>query len=294
MMKDIRLILVFLTVIMSVSTYAQEKKKLKGAELEANQYVFEGNKILTGEEPDVLAAEKNYRRAIAKDANRSNARYNLGVSHFATKNHQEAADRFKQAAKLAKEEGEKSAAFYNEGNAYMELQKFKEAIEAYKDALRNNPYDNDARKNLAIAKKMKEEQDKQNKDQDKEQNKDDNKKEEDSEDSENKKDGEGDDTKEDENSENESEEDKDNKEEDEKEGDKKDDADKKEDPKEGEDKDENDGEQSEEQQQPQEGKLSPDQVKSLLDAMADEEKKVQEKMNAQKVKGARVKSDKDW
>ena len=44
----------------------------------------------------------------------------------------------------------------------------------------------------------------------------------------------------------------------------------------------------------QQGKLSPQQVKNLLEAMNNEEKKVQEKMNASKVKGVQVKTDKDW
>jgi Ca-activated chloride channel family protein len=35
-------------------------------------------------------------------------------------------------------------------------------------------------------------------------------------------------------------------------------------------------------------------VKSLLEAMNNQEKKVQEKINAKKTKGARVKSNKDW
>ncbi len=289
-----------------ITSKAQEKGKLKGAALEANQYVFEGNNILTGEQPDVLSAEKNYRRAIATDPKRADARYNMGVSHYATKNFQEAATRFSKAAKIAKTESERSAAYYNEGNAHMELKDPDKAIEAYKNALRNNPYDNDARKNLAVAKKMKEQQD-QNKDQNQDQNKDqqqkdDNKKEDKEKDSDNKKDGENSDEGEDANDAKEDS-DKDKKEDD-KEGEAEkddenkledDDPNEKEDPKEDENKNDKEGDKSEGQdRRPVEGQLSPDQVKSLLDAMADEEKKVQEKMNAKKVKGARVKSEKDW
>lgn len=288
-MKLIQQVFIFLIMAFSfITVNAQEKKKLKGAQLEANQYVFDGNTILTGEKPNILSAEKNYRRAIAKDEKSSTARYNLGVSHYATKNHQEAADRFKQAAKVAKNEGEKNVAYYNEGNAYMELQKFDEAIESYKNALRNNPYDNDARKNLAIAKKMKEQQDK-NKDQNKDQkdNKDDNKEEDKDKNSDDKKKGDDDNKKEDKDSD-----DKKDEEEDGKKDDEEDSKDKDDDPK-GDGKDEKEGDQGKDKR-PVEGKLSPDQVKSLLDAMADEEKKVQDKMNAKKVKGARVKSEKDW
>ena len=46
--------------------------------------------------------------------------------------------------------------------------------------------------------------------------------------------------------------------------------------------------------EPQAGKLSPQQIKNLLEAMNNEEKKVQEKVNASKKKGVKVKSDKDW
>jgi hypothetical protein len=35
-------------------------------------------------------------------------------------------------------------------------------------------------------------------------------------------------------------------------------------------------------------------VKSLLEAMNNEEKKTQDKINAEKQKGAKVKTDKDW
>ena len=41
-------------------------------------------------------------------------------------------------------------------------------------------------------------------------------------------------------------------------------------------------------------KLSPQQIKNLLEAMNNEENKVQEKMNASKTKGIKVETDKDW
>jgi hypothetical protein len=40
--------------------------------------------------------------------------------------------------------------------------------------------------------------------------------------------------------------------------------------------------------------LSPQQVQSLLEAMNNQEKKLQEKMNAKKQKGVPVKNEKDW
>ena len=45
---------------------------------------------------------------------------------------------------------------------------------------------------------------------------------------------------------------------------------------------------------PQQGRMSPQQMKNLLEAMNNQEQKVQEKMNAEKQKGIKVKTDKDW
>ena len=47
-------------------------------------------------------------------------------------------------------------------------------------------------------------------------------------------------------------------------------------------------------QTPKKGQLSPQQVQSLLEAMNNQEKKVQDKVNAKKVKGVPVRGKKDW
>ena len=274
---------------------AQEKERPEH-EKEAQQFVFSGNEELL--EGNVLDGEKSFRKAIAKDPNNLEAKYNLGYSYYKTSNFQEAAMRNKQAVKNATTKAEKHAAYHNLGNSYLQMQKPDEAIEAYKNALRNNPTDDETRYNLAVARKMKEQQD-QNKDQNQDQQNKDNKdnKEEDGEDKENnnKEDDNKEDDKKDEG-------DKDKEKEEEKDGDK-DDEEKdkeKEEEKDGDkDDEEKDGEGDEEKDedkkppQPREGKLSPEQVKSLLEAMADEEKKVQDKMNDKK-QGVRVNTDKDW
>lgn len=262
---------------------AQEKERPEH-EKEAQQFVFTGNEELL--EGNVLDGEKSFRKAIAKDPNNLEAKYNLGYSYYKTSNFQEAAMRNKQAVKNATTKAEKHAAYHNLGNSYLQMQKPDEAIEAYKNALRNNPTDDETRYNLAVARKMKEQQD-QNKDQNQDQQNKDNK--------DNKEDGE---EKNEDKKEGEEKKDKDNKEDD-----KKDEGDKdkeKEEEKDGDkDEEEKDGEGDEEKDedkkppQPREGKLSPEQVKSLLEAMADEEKKVQDKMNDKK-QGVRVNTDKDW
>ncbi|WNH14145.1 hypothetical protein [Thalassobellus suaedae] len=48
------------------------------------------------------------------------------------------------------------------------------------------------------------------------------------------------------------------------------------------------------QPKPQPGQMSPQQMKNLLEAMNNQEQKVQEKMNAEKMKGVKIQTDKDW
>ena len=49
-----------------------------------------------------------------------------------------------------------------------------------------------------------------------------------------------------------------------------------------------------EKPKPQQGKISPEQIKQLLESLQNEEKKTQQKMNAQKAKGDKLKQEKDW
>ena len=52
--------------------------------------------------------------------------------------------------------------------------------------------------------------------------------------------------------------------------------------------------QDKQQQKPKPNQLSPQQVKSLLQAMNNAEKKTQDKLNEKKGKGIKVKAEKDW
>ncbi|WP_298237363.1 tetratricopeptide repeat protein [uncultured Algibacter sp.] len=271
------LILLLISVITSIS-FAQEKEELLALK-KANNYVYEGNQLV---EEDFVSAEMAYRKALSNEPTSVAGVYNLGNSYYESGNYEEALYRHQQAIKNTTSKSEKHKAFHNIGNILMKNKKCKEAVEAFKNALRNNPKDDETRYNLSLAKICAEEQKDQNKD-DKE-NKDDNK------DQENKdnKDKEGED-KEDKN---------DKGEEDKKEGD--DEKDKDGEPKDEKDKKEDKGagdkDEKKEQQKPkpQPGQLSPQQIKSLLEAMNNQEQKVQEKMNAEKQKGVKVKTEKDW
>ena len=269
----------------SVQAQKEQEKELK----EANALLSSAEIQLKKDQFPL--GEADYRKAIALNPKDETGKYNLGNAYYGKELNTTAMERFKQAAAIATDKPNKHKAFHNLGNTYMNEKKYKEAVEAYKNALRNNPTDDETRYNFALAKKMLEEEQKDGggdgDDKDKE-NKDDK---ENKENQENK----------DENKEEEKEK------EDKKEGDEGDEGDKEEEDKDkGEEKDEKkegdkekengqpEDKKEEKQQQPVPGKLSPQQIKSLLEAMNNEEKKIQEKINAKKQKGAKVKSNKDW
>ncbi len=224
-------------------------------------------------------AEAEYREAISLNPKEDTGKYNLGTAYYNKEMNDVAMSRFKQAAAVADTKADKHKAFHNLGNTYMNEKKYQEAVESFKNALRNNPKDEETRYNYALAKELLEDQEKNGGGDDDKENEEDKKEEEQKENQDNennKKDGEDGDQK-DENDKGEEEQDK-------KEGDENEDKGKPDEPKD-----------EKQQQQPTEpGKLSPQQVKNLLEAMNNEEKKVQDKINAKKQKGTKVKSEKDW
>ena len=131
---------------------ASAQQDAEKAAREARKYMSEAKEAL--EEEDFASAEANYRKAISKDPANAAARYNLGNLYHNKELTGEALERDSQAAKIAEEKPLKHKSFHNKGNAYMAQKKYPEAIEAYKDALRNDPNDDETRYNLALAKKL--------------------------------------------------------------------------------------------------------------------------------------------
>ncbi len=272
---NMKYVFAFLLTLSFSVVFAQEKDK---ALQKSNDFVYQGNSLI---EDDFISAEKEYRKAISKKPSNAVGAYNLGNAYYETKNFDEALLRHIEAANVAKTKEEKHRAFHNIGNTLMEQKKCKEAVEAYKNALRNNPSDEESRYNLVVAKECAEQQ-QQNEDENKDKDKKDEEKEDEKKEDEEKKD---DGEKEDEN--------KDEGDQDKKDGDQKEDEEGK--PKDDENqKKDSDPKNQKEKPQQQPGKLSPQQVKNLLEAMNNEEKKVQQKINAKKAKGKKVKAEKDW
>lgn len=263
MFSRIKYTLVAVLMLMASLAFAQEKDK---ALQNSNDLVYEGNELV---EDDFIAAEKEYRRAISIKPSNTPAPYNLGNAYYNSGHYNEALIRHIEAAELATTKADKHRAYHNIGNTLMKKKLCKEAIEAYKNALRNDPSDDESRYNLAIAKECARNQgggggggeDDQEQDDEEEKDQEQNQEGDDQEDK-----NDGDDQ-----------EDQDGKPSDE-----------------NDQKNEGEGRNEKKEQEPRQGKLSPQQVRSLLEAMNNQERKVQEKINAQKVKGPKVKNEKDW
>ena len=243
----------------------------KATKVEDN-LIFEGNELHQSQ--TYAQAEKKYREALARAPKNTIAQHNLGNTLFDESYYGEAFNAYKSATLHAKTKEEKHSALHNMGNVFMSQKDYAKAVETYKEALRNNPNDDQTRYNYALAKELLENE-QQNQDQD---NKDQQNQDQQDSDTKDNKDQSPKDKGEDQKDQNQSS-----------------------------DKDQN-SDQSEEESntnkespnQPQDTKaaptkLSPQQIKNLLEAMNNEEKKVQDKVNAKKAKPVQpTKSKKDW
>lgn len=257
--------LMFIVVLLFSVTACPQDSTAKAKAPEKDRYLPKGNAAF--EEKKYAEAEAQYRISQSKFAKKAKPSYNLGTAIYKQKQPAEAKYHFSKALKNAKTKAEKFEASHNLGNCLMEEKNYESAVEAYKNALRNNPKDEQTRYNYALAKLyLKNNPPKNDKD--------------------------GKDKKQDQ-----KDKDKDDKNKD-KNQDKKKDKNEGENPqndkKPGEDnKDKNDDKpQGQPKQNP--GGLSKQRLESLLDAVNNEEKKVQDKVNLQKAKANPKKAEKDW
>ena len=215
-------------------------------------------------EKNFVEAEANYRISNSKFSRRTVAPYNLGNAIYRQNQMAEAKFAYAKAIKNIKSRPQKHKVYHNLGNVFMKEKNYTNAVEAYKNALRNKPSDEETRYNYALAKKkLKENPPKDDKNKDKNKDKKDDKK-----------DGEK--------------EKKDNKSDKDKEDDK------------GKDKPADKGDKKDEKPQdegkpkPMPGGISKQRLENLLEAVNNEEKKIQDKVNAQKVKGKPMQTEKAW
>ena len=144
-------------------TEAQNKKS----------FLKEGNKLFS--DSSYNASEIKYRKSLEKDQDYFSASYNLANSIYKQERFDESSSLYESLQDNARNNHELSQIYHNKGNSLMKQQKTDLAIKAYKDALRENPNDEDTRFNLAYAKKIKqkeeEKKDKENKNEEKKEKK---------------------------------------------------------------------------------------------------------------------------
>ncbi|NOR76809.1 MAG: tetratricopeptide repeat protein [Draconibacterium sp.] len=256
-----QLIILSILITISVTVFAQNERK----------FVRNGNKLFLEAVNDTTQtdtvkysnAETEYRKALNNKPTDLQWEYNLADAIYKQKRFEEAAEKFDSLGEKMETPEDKARAYHNLGNSQLMQQKLDESIESYKKALRQNPSDLDTKYNLAYAqnmKKKKEEQDKkdkenQDKDKDKDKDKDD--------------------------------QNKDNQDKNKDQQDKKD---------QDQNKDKNQQNKDEQQQQePQQNKISKQDAEQLLQALQNDERKIQDKVKKEKAaKAKRTKTEKEW
>lgn len=136
------IVLLFMAVFVG---YSQEADPQLSA---SNDYVFEGNSIV---DTDFVEAEKKYRLAVSTKQDNATGSFNLGNAYYNSKLYDEALLRHLEAVKNSRSKSEKHKAYHNIGNILMQQKQCKEAVSAFKNALRNDPTDDESRYNLALA-----------------------------------------------------------------------------------------------------------------------------------------------
>lgn len=97
----------------------------------------------------------HYEQALQAAPGQFEAIYNLGNALYKAERFDRAEQTMQQAAADSlRADTERAEAFYNLGNAQFKQQKYKEALESYKQSLRLNPSDQEAKYNYAYTKRL--------------------------------------------------------------------------------------------------------------------------------------------
>lgn len=153
--------MIIIGMLLTCGAYAQSDRAL----------IRKGNKNFNKQ--DYVNAEVNYRKAIEQNNSNATGRYNLGCALMVQQKDSAAIIEFENAGKAEQSKMRKAMSYHNIGTILQKHQLYKDAINAYKEALRNNPTDNETRYNLALCQKLLKEQsqNKQNQQQNKQKEK---------------------------------------------------------------------------------------------------------------------------
>ena len=241
--------------------------------------IREGNENF--ENGDLSGAAQAFAEAATAEPDAFEPLYNLGSTLMAAGEAEQAANVLLRSAQNTEDPLTQSDALYNAGNAFMAAEKYQEAVGAYAESLRKNSSQKDAIYNLnrAIEQLKRQQQNEENQEQQDDQ----------------------------ENQEKEEKEDPKNDQDEPQQENPKDDESKKDEPQDDQQQDEQKNDQGEpededgngEKNSPKEGgeaqaKMTPEQIKGLLEAVQRAEEKTAEKMTAKKAKGKKKSGEKDW
>jgi len=191
-------------------------------------------------------SELSYRRAVDKNKAFSDAVFNIGDALYKQKKYEDAGRQFIENTNLNESKNKKSAALYNLGNSLLMADKVQESIEAYKNSLRFDPGNMEAKYNLAYAQDLLKQQQQEQQNQREKDKQDQNQK------------------------------------------------DKKQDQNQNKNPDEEKNEQQKQQQQQPQQAISKEDAERLLNAIANDEKDVQEKVKLVKAAKSKVRTLKNW
>ena len=228
------------------------------------KYSRQGNKEYRGNKYD--EAELLYRRSFDENPSYSDAIFNLGDALYKQDKYEDASKSFDSLSQSEIDPMKRAATLYNLGNSLLKSNKLKESIEAYKNSLRINPDNLEAKYNLAYAQDQLRNQEQQQQQQSGDDNQDkqdkDNNQEQQEESSDNKQDQNNDDQN------NQDQNDQQNPESNEKD--------------------------KEDQQQPRQDQMSKEDAERLLQALAADEQEVQDKVKKEKASRRRIRALKNW
>jgi Ca-activated chloride channel family protein len=144
-------VLVLITI--SSSLFAQKE----------NALISKGNQLYKEKKYD--QSQEQYQKAVQLAPSNATANYNLGNALFRKNSFDDAARSYNTTIEHGNEKPLQEKGFYNKGVALIKQQKAEESIDAWKNALKLDPTDNDARENLEKAlleKKSKQPKDQKN------------------------------------------------------------------------------------------------------------------------------------
>lgn len=149
--------LLFLLACISSPLYAQNERAL----------VKQGNQAYKSDEYEKAALD--YRKALDVKKESHYAGFNLGNAYYKQKKYEDAIRQFNTMIEKEQDKKRLGELYYNMGNTLLAMDKLDEGIEAYKESLRNRPDFENAKYNLEYArnkkKRQEENKDQQNKDQ---------------------------------------------------------------------------------------------------------------------------------